>query len=56
MPARAPPAFRPVQLATLVDAVPTDRDWLNELKYDDYRIALSVVGDDVRAFICSGLD
>lgn len=36
---RAPlPRFLPPQLATLVDAVPTDDGWLHEIKYDGYRI------------------
>jgi bifunctional non-homologous end joining protein LigD len=35
----APPPFRPVQLATLVDTVPTGSGWLHEMKYDGYRLA-----------------
>ena len=31
------PAFRPVQLATLIDSVPTGNRWLHEMKYDGYR-------------------
>ncbi|WP_287286403.1 hypothetical protein, partial [Mesorhizobium sp.] len=30
----APPAFRPVQLATLVDTVPAGDRWIHEMKYD----------------------
>jgi bifunctional non-homologous end joining protein LigD len=55
-PADPPPAFRPVQLATLVDAVPTGNRWLHEMKYDGYRVLLSVGHGEVRAFTRSGLD
>ena len=34
-----PPPFQPVQLATLVDTVPTGDRWLHEMKYDGYRTA-----------------
>jgi bifunctional non-homologous end joining protein LigD len=43
---KAPPAFQPPQLATLVDDVPTGSDWLYEYKYDGYRLLLAV-GDGV---------
>lgn len=49
------PAFRPVQLATLVDGVPASGDWLYEIKYDGYRILLAV-GGEARAYTRSGLD
>jgi bifunctional non-homologous end joining protein LigD len=45
-PAKAPPAFHPPQLATLVDDVPTGSDWLYEYKYDGYRLLIAV-GDGV---------
>lgn len=45
---RAPP-FRPVQLATLVDTVPTGNRWLHEMKYDGYRVLLSVGGGEAVA-------
>src|SRR3546814_8119867 len=32
-----PPKFRPLQLATLVDAVPAGNGWFHEIKYDGYR-------------------
>jgi hypothetical protein len=38
------PAFRPVQLATLVDYVPTGDRWLHEMKYDGYRCLIAVGG------------
>src|SRR6185503_1177969 len=43
---KAPPAFQPPQLATLVDDVPTGSEWLYEYKYDGYRLLISV-GDGV---------
>ncbi|HWV22311.1 MAG TPA: DNA ligase D [Devosia sp.] len=50
------PAFRPVQLATLVDSVPEDSGWLFEMKYDGYRCLAAVAGDSVRLYTRSGLD
>ncbi|SFR97160.1 DNA ligase D [Sphingomonas jatrophae] len=52
----APPAFRDVQLATLVDAVPAGAGWLNEVKYDGYRALVAVGGGKARAFTRTGLD
>ena len=52
---RAPP-FRAVQLATLVDTVPTGNRWLHEMKYDGYRVLLSVGGGEAVAYTRSGLD
>jgi bifunctional non-homologous end joining protein LigD len=51
-----PPPFRPVQLATLVDTVPTGDRWLHEMKYDGYRLAVAVGGGTARAYTRSGLD
>ncbi|WP_037448128.1 DNA ligase D [Sphingobium chlorophenolicum] len=51
-----PPAFRPVQLATLVDTVPASDRWLHEMKYDGYRTVVSVGGGEARAYTRSGLD
>lgn len=50
------PAFRPPQLATLVDAVPTGNGWLHEVKYDGYRCLLAVNGNVAKIFTRSGLD
>jgi len=50
------PEFRPVQLATLVDTVPSGQDWLFEMKYDGYRCLASVDGDNVRLFTRNALD
>ncbi|WP_070158020.1 DNA ligase D [Sphingobium phenoxybenzoativorans] len=52
----APPPFRPVQLATLVDTVPTGNHWLHEMKYDGYRVLLAVGGGEAVAYTRSGLD
>ncbi|PBB83720.1 DNA ligase D [Mesorhizobium sp. WSM3876] len=54
--ALAPPAFRPLQLATLVDAVPAGDSWIHEMKYDGYRILVAVGGGEARAYTRSGLD
>ncbi|MCW1432202.1 DNA ligase D [Novosphingobium sp. JCM 18896] len=51
-----PPAFRPPQLASLVDTVPAGNRWLHEMKYDGYRILLAVGGGEARAYTRSGLD
>ena len=51
-----PPAFRPVQLATLVDHVPSGSGWLHEMKYDGYRCLIAVGGGKAHAYTRSGLD
>ncbi|SIO57999.1 ATP-dependent DNA ligase LigD phosphoesterase module /ATP-dependent DNA ligase LigD polymerase module [Bradyrhizobium erythrophlei] len=51
-----PPAFVPVQLATLVDAVPAGDRWVHEMKYDGYRALVAVGGGQARAYTRSGLD
>ncbi|WP_373488564.1 DNA ligase D [Blastomonas sp.] len=50
------PDFRALQLATLVDAVPTGHDWIHEIKYDGYRGAVAAAGVDVRIYTRNGLD
>lgn len=50
------PAFRPVQLATLVDHVPPGNGWLHEMKFDGYRCLIAIGGGEVRAYTRSGLD
>jgi len=52
----APPPFRPVQLAQLVDAVPAGDRWLHEMKYDGYRTLIAIGGGEARAYTRSGLD
>jgi bifunctional non-homologous end joining protein LigD len=50
------PPFQPVQLAALVDRVPSGERWIHELKYDGYRTLLAVGGSEGRAYTRSGLD
>lgn len=50
------PSFLPVQLATLVDAVPSGNEWMHEIKFDGYRALAAVKGGEVRIFTRSGLD
>lgn len=50
------PAFRDVQLATLVDHVPAGSGWLHEVKYDGYRALIAVSRDEARAYTRHGLD
>ena len=50
------PAFRPVQLATLVDTVPTGRNWLFETKFDGYRCLAALDGHEVRLYTRAGND
>lgn len=40
------PPFRPVQLATLVEEVPSGTGWLHEMKWDGYRCLIAVGGLD----------
>lgn len=51
-----PPAFRAVQLATLVDAVPTGNLWMHEIKFDGYRALAAAAGGDVRVYTRNGHD
>ena len=50
------PAFRPPQLATLVDSVPAGSSWMHEVKYDGYRAIVAIAGNNARIFTRSGLD
>ena len=50
------PAFRPPELATLVDAVPAGTDWLFEMKYDGYRCLAALAGEEVRLYTRNGND
>jgi bifunctional non-homologous end joining protein LigD len=52
----APPPFRPLQLASLVDTVPSGSGWFHEMKYDGYRLLIAVGGGEARAYTRSGLD
>lgn len=51
-----PAPFQPVQLAKLVDTVPTGNRWVHEMKYDGYRLLISIGGGEARAYTRSGLD
>ncbi len=53
---KAPPAFVEPQLATLVDDVPTGTSWIHEIKYDGYRLLLSVGEGVATAWTRKGLD
>jgi bifunctional non-homologous end joining protein LigD len=53
---KAPPAFQDPQLATLVDDVPPGDSWIHEIKYDGYRLLLSVGDGVATAFTRKGLD
>ena len=53
---KAPPAFKDPQLATLVDDVPPGDAWIHEIKYDGYRLLLSVGDGVATAFTRKGLD
>ena len=50
------PAFRPPQLAMLVDAVPAGNSWFHEIKFDGYRAIVAVKGGEVRVYTRNGLD
>lgn len=50
------PAFRDVQLATLVDHVPSGSGWLHEVKYDGYRALIAVSGGGAKAYTRHGHD
>ncbi|MDQ4419460.1 DNA ligase D [Sphingobium sp. DEHP117] len=51
-----PPAFRAVQLATLVDSVPSGNDWFHEIKFDGYRALVAASGDAVTIYTRTGQD
>lgn len=51
-----PPAFKPPQLATLVDSVPSGPGWIHEVKYDGYRALIATGGGTARAYTRTGLD
>ena len=50
------PKFRPLQLATLVDAVPAGNAWMHEIKFDGYRALIAAAGEKVTVFTRNGLD
>lgn len=50
------PAFRKVQLATLVDEAPEGDDWWHEVKFDGYRALVSLGQGGPRVFTRNGYD
>lgn len=50
------PAFRSLQLATLVDHVPAGGQWLHEVKYDGYRCLIAIGGGKAKVHTRTGLD
>lgn len=51
-----PPSFEDVQLATLVEEVPAGAEWLNEMKYDGYRVLMAVGGGAATLYTRTGKD
>lgn len=49
-------AFRPLELATLADAVPQGPEWVHEVKFDGYRTLTVVDAGKVTMYSRSGLD
>lgn len=50
------PRFVEPQLATRVEAAPAGGDWLNEVKFDGYRLMVSTGSEGVTCYTRSGLD
>lgn len=50
------PTFRPFQLCTLTDAVPSSAGWLFEMKFDGYRAQIAISGSEVRIYTRNGHD
>ncbi|MDK1375221.1 MULTISPECIES: DNA ligase D [unclassified Sinorhizobium] len=50
------PAFKAPQLATLVTKAPAGDEWLNEAKFDGYRLMVAIGGGAVRCYTRNGLD
>ncbi|WP_457581267.1 DNA ligase D [Ensifer canadensis] len=51
-----PPPFQKPQLATLVSHAPDGEEWLNEVKFDGYRLLVAVGGGEARCYTRTGLD
>ena len=51
-----PPAFRKLQLATLVDSVPAGNRWMHEIKFDGYRALIAAAGGKVQVWTRNGKD
>ena len=50
------PKFQPLQLCTLVDTVPTGRNWIHEVKYDGYRALIAIGDGKAKVYTRTGLD
>src|SRR3569833_677939 len=50
------PQFRPPELATLVEEIPSGREWIFEMKYAGYRALAAIAGDQVRLSPRTGND
>ncbi|HEY8358786.1 MAG TPA: DNA ligase D [Ramlibacter sp.] len=50
------PTFRPFQLCTLTETIPTGSDWLFEMKFDGYRAQIAISGSEVRIYTRNGHD
>jgi bifunctional non-homologous end joining protein LigD len=50
------PATLTPQLATLVEEIPSDGDWVFEIKFDGYRMLTRIDGDEVRLYTRDGKD
>jgi bifunctional non-homologous end joining protein LigD len=51
-----PPRFIEPQLSTLVKAPPAGEEWVHEIKYDGYRMAIHFAGPKVQLLTRTGLD
>jgi bifunctional non-homologous end joining protein LigD len=52
----SPPRWIKPQLTRLVDEAPTAKDWLDEIKYDGYRMHARIDGDKIQLLTRTGLD
>jgi bifunctional non-homologous end joining protein LigD len=50
------PLFRPFQLCTLSEIIPTGAEWLFETKFDGYRAQVAISGSEVRVYTRNGHD
>ncbi|MDQ2877908.1 MAG: DNA ligase D [Pseudomonadota bacterium] len=53
---RKMPVFRPPQLCTLVDSIPSGTGWIHEVKYDGYRALVAIGAGKAKVYTRSGLD
>ncbi|WP_083982911.1 DNA ligase D [Devosia soli] len=50
------PTFRPFQLCTLSETIPSGEDWLFEMKFDGYRAQIAISGSEVKVYTRNGHD